>query len=68
MCAVCRPPQLLIENSQRRESTFLMCVNKIIEFDNKVFKNEEDRMVRSCSCCVVLVCLCCFVLSRLFNH
>jgi len=39
-----------MENAQRRESTFLMCVNKIIEFDSKVFKSEEDRMVRFHNC------------------
>ena len=61
MFAICSPPQLLMENAQRRESTFLMCVNKIIEFDNKVFKSEDDRMVCSCSCCFVWVCRFCFV-------
>ena len=60
---ICSPPQLLMENAQRRESTFLMCVNKIIEFDSKVFKSEEDRMVRfhNCKFIAYIFCLTVFV-------
>ena len=39
------PPQKLLSNASRRESAFLMCMNKIVEFDSKIFKTDEDRTV-----------------------
>ena len=37
------PPQKLLANASRRESAFLMCMNKIVEFDTKICKTDDDR-------------------------
>jgi hypothetical protein len=37
------PPQILLNNASRPESAFLICMNKIMQFDDKIFKTDDDR-------------------------